>query len=122
MPPNADYVRYHRGPNDRTVPCEGDGCPYCAKRVIANERAARNADSERVMRRLLERSSLAMTELWIECPTHGHQAKDPDTGECLACVVYCQSCGYPAKALHHHGQGKGAHPFVAPAPSRQECR
>ena len=74
------------------------------------------ADTGRVMRRLLERSSLAMTELWIECPIHGHQAKDPDIGECLACVVYCQSCGYPEKALHHHGQGKGAHPFVAPPP------
>jgi len=76
-----------------------------------------NADSRALMRRLIERSSLAESELWIECPTHGREAKDPDTGECLRCTVYCQSCGYPAKALHHHGQGKGAHPFVAPPPS-----
>ena len=24
----------------------------------------------------------------------------------------CQSCNYPENALHHQGQGKGAHPFV----------
>ena len=92
--------------------------PGCGKwNCVLCNALPQSADSRALMRRLIERSSLAESELWIECPTHGREAKDPDTGECLRCTVYCQSCGYPAKALHHHGQGKGAHPFVAPPPN-----
>jgi hypothetical protein len=29
-------VKLHRGPDDRVVPCEGEGCHFCAKRETIN--------------------------------------------------------------------------------------
>lgn len=33
---------------------------------------------------LLDRSSIG-THAWIDCPVHGHTARDPDTHLCVEC-------------------------------------
>lgn len=35
-------------------------------------------------RQLLDRSSIGRGA-WVDCPIHGHQARDPDTDRCIAC-------------------------------------
>lgn len=51
------------------------------------DREGRRKASERrrELKKLLDGSSLAADQLWIECPTHGKQARDPWKGHCVMC-------------------------------------
>lgn len=42
-------------------------------------------DRRRELDKLLDKSSLAPDQLWITCPTHGRQARDPWKGHCVMC-------------------------------------
>lgn len=44
-------------------------------------------DQRREMKRLLNGSSLAPDQLWIDCPEHGKQARDPHHGGCILCPL-----------------------------------
>lgn len=40
----------------------------------------------REFKAILENSSLAEDKLWVNCPSHGRQARDPFEDDCVLCV------------------------------------
>jgi hypothetical protein len=45
----------------------------------------RQRAAKRAFGRLLDRSSLSEGSLWVQCPEHGRQARDPFSERCVFC-------------------------------------
>lgn len=58
--------------------------PEVLARVLAGVLERDKRRRERAFKTLLDRSSIG-THAWIDCPVHGHTARDPDTRLCVEC-------------------------------------
>lgn len=58
--------------------------PEVLAKVLAGVLERDKRRREREFKTLLDRSSIG-THAWIDCPIHGHTARDPDTRLCVRC-------------------------------------